>query len=602
MQESVPGRSGGQKRPHRKQQQTKTWRLRARRLLEGLPLAPAFSRRRLDRLEAALADAIVDAEKAREESGVEGVRAWCSRVTRAEPALEMVWAEAAFTALRADEPRAALEYGERLVALQPRTTFVRNLIAVREQVGDLARAAEVAELHASDMSPSSTLRLVRLRGQLRVLHNGLDFGAPVSAPAYAPVDRRVLYLLHRSLPYSSVGYSIRSQGLISALRGLGYDVTGVTRLGFPWDEKDAADWDIPVCQTIDDVPYVRLPTLVDTFRNQPIDRFIEAYSDRVIELAKAYKPAVLHAASNFVTGAAAVRAARQLGIPSVYEVRGLWEITTVARFPYRADTDHYDMTVRAETEVAKEADQVLAITGAVKDLLVQRGVPAEKIEILPNGVDTDRFRPMEPDQALRDELGLNGKVVIGYVGSITVYEGLDYLLRAIAQLDEAHRSKLACLIVGDGQERKVLEDLSRSLGLEEIVRFTGRVPHQEVSRYYSVIDITPFPRKGMLVCELVSPLKPFEAMAMGKTLICSDVAALAEIIQDGKTGLLHRKDDPESLAQCIRRILDEPDLRRRLGAAGLEWAGRERDWKVLAERAAETYEALRVPADRSQSS
>jgi glycosyltransferase involved in cell wall biosynthesis len=260
--------------------------------------------------------------------------------------------------------------------------------------------------------------------------------------------------------------------------------------------------------------------------------------------------------------------------------------------PDRWDSDQFKMAVRLETEAALMADRVLAITQGIKDELIARGIPDEKIDLVPNGVDPERFRPAPPDKELQQSLGLAGKVVIGFVGSLAAYEGLDNLLHAIALLSPEQRNRIACIFVGGGAARQQLEQMAQDLDLGSIAQFLGPVASNDVAAYYSLIDIAPFPRKGLPVCEIVSPLKPFEAMAMEKAVMCSDVAALAEIIQHECTGLLHRKDDPESLATSLARLIDQPELRARLGTAAREQVVRERDWKLIAKKATRVYAHL----------
>ena len=542
------------------------------------------------RTEAMLARGIEEANKAFGAAGPEGVRLWCARSIERKPNFAHVWLETAFTILRPAHPDAAVDFGERLVENGDRPEWAWAVAKLCEELGKLRRAHSLA-LKSFGESQQRVRRHTRLAGHVKLLDEGLAFGEGLPCPAYPPVANRVLYVLHRSLPYSSVGYSIRSQGLIRALRGTGYDVVGVTRLGFPWDEVAAAR-SIPEYETVQTVPYIRLPAGPTDPRDLSIQDFIAAYSDRIVELARLRRPSLLHAASNFVTGAATVRAARKLGVPCVYEVRGLWEYTMIAQRPGRESSELFQMHARSEAEVSQAADVVLAITQAVKEILVDRGVAESKILIAPNGVDPISFCPREPDQALLDELGMKNKVVLGFIGSITVYEGLDLLFHAIAMLDRERRDKIGCIVVGDGPHLDDLRGLAQSLGLVDHIHFAGRVPHDAVQQYYSVVDIAPFPRRGVPVCELVSPLKPFEAMSMRKLVICSDVAALAEIIQDGRTGLLHKKDDPRSLSQVIARVLDEPTLRQHLAEEGCRWVKQERDWNIVASRIADTYRSL----------
>ncbi|WP_257291811.1 glycosyltransferase family 4 protein, partial [Endozoicomonas sp. ONNA1] len=184
-----------------------------------------------------------------------------------------------------------------------------------------------------------------------------------------------------------------------------------------------------------------------------------------------------------------------------------------------------------------------------------------------------------------------------YVGSMVDYEGLDLLINATEQLRDKGLTGFKVLMVGDGAVKAELELMAQKKQLQDLIIYTGRVPHDEVEDYYSLIDICPFPRKGLPVCEMVSPLKPFEAMAMGKAVVSSDVAALAEIVQDERTGLLHKMDDAEDLADKLQLLIEQPKLREQYGQAAREWVVAERDWKVLAKRVDAVYKRLLSQVD-----
>lgn len=270
-------------------------------------------------------------------------------------------------------------------------------------------------------------------------------------------------------------------------------------------------------------------------------------------------------------------------------------MTRGSRNPEWVDSGMYRMISRMEADAAKGATSVLTITRALKDELVRRGVDESKITVVPNGVDTNRFRPLNRDNALAEQLGVQNKTVIGYVGSILDYEGLELLLEA-AQAMKSTRKDFHVLIVGDGAELDSFKHFAAKMELGNVVTFTGRVPHADVERYYSIIDIAPFPRLPLAVCEMVSPLKPFEAMAMGKAVVASDVAALAEIVIDEATGLLHKKGDAGDLQRALEKLLDDSVLRKSLGERALDWVRVERDWNTLSSRVTKVYEAL---ADKS---
>lgn len=429
--------------------------------------------------------------------------------------------------------------------------------------------------------------------KVRLIDQGFNFSRKAGSP-HSPVGNSGLYLLHNSLPYSSAGYATRSHGLISNIRSQGFDVSGVTRPGFPFDRPEARghNSDIPRVDTVDGVPYYRLSTAQETLPKHPLIPYVAEYSRRLEKLARETSASFIHAASNHWNGLAAVETANRLGIPSIYEVRGLWEITRISREPQWINSVDFDFMASMEAEAATGATHVLAITQALKDEMVSRGVPAAKIDIIPNGVNSGRFLPRMPNSELKNQLGIAQEdVVIGYVGSVLDYEGIGTLIEAVSMLATTYKG-FHLLIVGDGSYLDSATDLVEAYSLEEITTFTGRVPHAEVEDYYSIIDIAPIPRHALPVTEMVSPLKPFEAMAMGKTVIGSDVSAIKEIIIDGVNGMTFKKDDPGDLARVLAGLLDDPGEVSRIGRSAREWVESERDWKHIAADVASVYRRL----------
>ena len=421
---------------------------------------------------------------------------------------------------------------------------------------------------------------------------GFPFPAMRSEPAYEAQKDHVFYLLHNSLPHNSAGYATRTHGLLSELNRIGWDVDGVTRLGYPYDMPGQAEIpDVPLHEVVGNVDYRRLLTGRQIEKKNPLFDYTERYSKSLVELAERERPAIIHAASNHWNGLTAVKTARKLGIPSIYEVRGLWEVTRGSRNPEWAQSNMFKYIARMEADAAKGATRVFAITEALREEMIRRGVDGEKIQIVPNGVDTNRFTPIPKDEELASQLGVAGKTVIGYVGSVLDYEGIELMIEA-AEILNRTREDFHVLIVGDGAELERFQHHVEENELEHVVTFTGRVPHEDVERYYSLIDITPFPRLPLPVCEMVSPLKPFEAMAMGKAVISSDVAALKEIVTPGHNGYLHEKGSTESLIEQLTRLLDDPEHTRQIGTQAREWVVKNRDWARISALIADAYAEL----------
>jgi len=418
---------------------------------------------------------------------------------------------------------------------------------------------------------------------------------------YAPNKDSVFYLIHNSLPYATGGYAIRTHGLMSALTADGWHMYGVTRLGFPFDVKGKRGLNVPQVSAGDIVPdvdvidnaqYCRLLDGQYNLATLATDMYLKKYLENVFPLCIKYRPALIHGASNFLNGIVAANVASMLGLPSIYEVRGLWELVPVSRDPNYVNTKAYHNYVRREMDACIGATAVIAITQGVKKLLIERGVPAEKILVVPNGVDTSKFVPVPKDTELEAQLGYGGKTVIGYIGAFTPHESLEYLLQAAAILLRRGHNDFHVLLVGDGVEYDELQAMCDNLHLREVVTITGRVSHEKVVDFYSLIDIVCLPRKAFYASEVISPLKPFEAMSMSKAVVVSDVAAMAEIVIDGKTGLIHKKDDVEHLAHKLETLLNNPELTQRLGEAGRKWVVANRDWRTLAKKVGDLYREL----------
>ncbi len=243
-----------------------------------------------------------------------------------------------------------------------------------------------------------------------------------------------------------------------------------------------------------------------------------------------------------------------------------------------------------ETRLCRSVDAVVTICDGLRRDLVARGLPEDRLFIVPNGVDTERFTPRPRDQELAHDLGFHGKSVIAYVGTLFRFEGVRLLLEALGRLCDA-RDDVRGLVVGHGEAEDELRDLPERLGLAGRVVLTGKVPPAEVARYYTLADVLCYPRERHRITELVTPLKPLEAMSMGKAVVGSDVGGLRELIDDGDTGFLFRAGDAVALADILARVIGDADLRHRTGARARAHVVGRRDWHKLAGRYLEVYDA-----------
>jgi PEP-CTERM/exosortase A-associated glycosyltransferase len=495
--------------------------------------------------------------------------------------------------LRQTDLAQAITLGEEAVELEPKGYRLKWLASLMYDAGMVDRPAALMERAwevGETFTPDQNARLEMLRGMIRIRREGLHLPTRAAATAWAPNPHTVAYVAASSLPHHISGYTLRTHDLIRAIGAKGWTVEAFTRAGYPWDRRDAvrvkAD---TLAYAVDDVTYTRLEG--PGSNRTAFDLYVEAAAASLTNALKERRPAVVHAASNYVNALPALIAARRAGLPFVYEVRGLWELTAAQRTVTGEANERFEQTRDLEIMVAREADSVLAINESLKQELVRRGVPAERIAIAPNSVDVERFQPIERDDELKDMLGLGDRFVAGFIGSVVDYEGLDDAVDALALLERGG-VKAALLVVGGGAAEEAVAARARERGLEDLVVMTGRVGPDVVPRYYSIIDVAVFPRKPSAVTETVSPLKPLEAMAMGKPVVASNVAALAEMVADGETGLLFQKGDTAALASTIARISRDPELAAQLGANGRRFVESQRTWGSTASRVIEAYEAL----------
>jgi glycogen(starch) synthase len=315
---------------------------------------------------------------------------------------------------------------------------------------------------------------------------------------------------------------------------------------------------------------------------------------RILEVARRERVDVIHAHSPILAGFPAWMAARQLRLGCVYEIRSLWEDAAVERGDISEQSPRYRVTRGAETFLARRVDAVVPICEGLRRDMSDRGLPESRLHVVPNGVDVARFVAQPPDEGTRSKLGLQGKTVVGYIGTFFGFEGVVDLVEALAKLIKGGRKDLAGLIVGTGTTYEACKDIARRHGLADRILHPGHVAAEEVERLYSVMDVLAYPRRSLRITELVTPLKPLEAMAMEKAVIGSDVGGIRELIQDGVTGLLHRAGSVDDLALKITTVTDDVDLRRKLGRQARAWVAEHRDWKQVVSGYLEIYEtALR---------
>lgn len=396
---------------------------------------------------------------------------------------------------------------------------------------------------------------------------------------------RILHILDHSLPLHS-GYTFRTAAILAQQRALGWDtlhLTGAKQGGGGTPEQCSGGWHF-----YRTAPYPRWWARLPVLRQLAI---IKGLAQRLHQLALQSKPDILHAHSPSLNAIAALGVGRALGIPVVYEVRAFWEDAAADHGSSRPGGLRYRLTRALENHALRRAGAITTICEGLRQDLRARGVPADKITVIPNAVDMAAFGVPAVDKALATRLGLDGQRVIGFIGSFYAYEGLALLLRAMPRMLAAEPA-LRLLLAGGGPQEAALQQLARELGVAGQVVFAGRVPHAQVAQYYQLIDVLVYPRLPMRLTELVTPLKPLEAMAQGRLVAASDVGGHRELIRHGHTGVLFRPGDAGALAQAVLALLQQPSswplLRRRARA----YVERERNWAGSVARYADVYGRL----------
>jgi PEP-CTERM/exosortase A-associated glycosyltransferase len=324
---------------------------------------------------------------------------------------------------------------------------------------------------------------------------------------------------------------------------------------------------------------------------------VRATATRLAELIPEIKPDILHAHSPVLNALAALWVGRRFDLPVVYEVRALWEDAAIDHGAVRRGGPRYRASRLLETAALKRAQAIVTISQGLRGEIVDRGIMPGKITVVPNAVDPSQFRPPErPDPELAETYRTSGRVVIGYVGSFYGYEGLDLLLEALPRFLRG-RDDVRVLLVGGGREEQRLRALSAQNGLAEHVTFTGWVPQDEVARYYSLMDVLVYPRRSTRLTELVTPLKPLEAMAQERLVLASNIGGHRELIADGETGFLFTPDDPEDLIRRLDELIVRRDLWPGIRARAQDFVERERTWQAVVARYQDAYDrALRQAA------
>ena len=399
---------------------------------------------------------------------------------------------------------------------------------------------------------------------------------------------RIAYVVSHSYPYSSNGYAVRTHEVAKALGSRGHEIIVFNRPGRPWDiEGFAGTQKVSSEQIIDGVRYVFLPTESGPRDNRRA-RLREA--ERVLlEAFDVFRPGIVVGVSNWENAEPAQNAARRFGAGFFYEQRGFWEMGRGGpdATPEEAEEALNDRT--NEVNIASAALAVFTLNDAMRRELVNSGVPADKIHLVPNGVSPS---PVVAKGVTRKSLGITASHLLSYIGSLSEYEGIEDLVRLIAHLRK-DGVDVAGMIVGssapkglvggavDGTQEQKLRAITRELGLGAHVHFVPQVGWSKVSAYYAVSDAIILPRRRSAMTELVAPIKPYAAAAYGIPVYMTDMPPLRDVAQDIH-GSLFAQGDVAGLAGMLGPVFDKthPALSEPISSAVL-WPRRVRPMSDL---------------------
>ena len=383
---------------------------------------------------------------------------------------------------------------------------------------------------------------------------------------------KIFHILDHSIPLHS-GYTFRTKAILEQQRALGwqtYHVTSAKHIG----AKQAIE-------NIDGFQFYRTEHPKGLMAKLPILNqwaIVKSLTERLDEIILEIKPDVLHAHSPALNGLAAIKAGKKHNIPVVYECRAFWEDAAVDHGTTKEGSLRYRITKMLETYVFKNAQAVTCICEGLRQDITQRGIAENKITVIPNAVNIEKFPFAQPaDENLKLQLGLQGKTVLGFIGSFYAYEGIPLILDALPEILK-QQPDTRLLLVGGGPQEKLIKDKVKELKLEAYVIFTGRVPHDQVQDYYNLVDIFVYPRLAMRLTELVTPLKPLEAMAQGRLVVASDVGGHKELIKDQENGVLFKANSANSLVLSVLNLLARPGAWQAMRQSGRDYVEQERNW------------------------
>jgi glycosyltransferase involved in cell wall biosynthesis len=295
------------------------------------------------------------------------------------------------------------------------------------------------------------------------------------------------------------------------------------------------------------------------------------------------RPDVLIATSpQFFCGWAGVMVAALKRLPFILEIRDIWPESIRAVGASKRNLPIW-LLERMEKQMYESAFRIVTVGDGYKQKLIERNVPANKIEVVTNGVDRELFVSNVRDPEIRDRFGLNGYFVCAYVGTIGMASGLEVTLRAAKIFKDKGRHDIRIMLVGDGAIREDLEHSARAQGLDNVI-FTGRVDKKVVPRIIASADACLVHLRKKELFESVLPSKIFEAAGMAKPIIMGVKGCAAQLVADARCGLCIEPEDEHALVAAIEKLAADKELAQRLGTSGHDYVHKHFDRDKLSKQ------------------
>jgi phosphatidylinositol alpha-1,6-mannosyltransferase len=440
--------------------------------------------------------------------------------------------------------------------------------------------------------------IAQLEAKLRELSGWTPALPGLPEPIEPSGENVVITLAKMSRPFLSNGYTSRSHRNFLAAKDAGITTVVVTELGFPRILGVTEFDDVEVIDGIEHRRLDRGPGSDD--KTMPVDEWVQAFAEDAYEVVRDVRPSLLHVSSGrrgYETMLVGIALKEKTGLPLVYEFRSFHDATWTQSQDLHDRGETYVRRRAMESMVMDAADVVLTLNEAMREELIRMGCAADKIRLVPNGVDLDHFAPRPRPKRLAKRFGIGDRPTFGYVSNMDhPRESQETLVRAAEELKRRGLKDFRCVIVGQGPRRDLIEEIASASDATDVVVFTGAADHLHVADYYALIDVFVVPRSAERAASLVTPLKPFEAMAMGRPIVISDLPALREIAAPDERGLVFPPGDAVALADAVQRLFDDPELAGRLGEAGRDWVTKERQWSMNGRRYVEAFAAAKRAA------